>query len=602
MRALSNAGCSIGTSKHSTAMLDETTPAPPEAGHPAPQEPQENESKMIFEQTVAQDPHPEEPKAPQEPAPQPHPTRNNSDPIPQSDDKQEEDTNQRSGSAPAEAPKSTDDTHVQEADPANPDLQQQMREQETTRLMWLSLPENDQSAYYSDPDEEETPDYNDPGPSQYTNRNHKLRTKDGMRWIHRGKLGDWTEARAERELQEREERRIDAFQHASVEALLEAEAHMPGGLGGIWREPPRFKRRRVGLPTARRNKLRTDSLDPENDLLGDDLDEEERLSLSAATLAPSLLLPVLSPRDLLQSKLLKQIFCNPHITALSRTALDLRESEHAMNRALGRCFGAMERIFDSDPRELDTTAIGSLHKPQEESEELAPVSGARAVEQESKKANAAQEEAHAGSEAMEQDPVPEETKEEPVQKQDEPVQPPSESRAPPPPGPMDITPPLAQINNLFLTKEGLTIPVPESMGEAGEGNTLTLSEEDQREIVYGSLESLNDLYSDSREYMERLEEVRAMLADVEWHRGHIWNILRSWASKKDNEEYQATKMYRDARKNMHNVPGGPEVMMQNYDHDTSNAGVATTTSAKGNRGSEYGGSSSRRGAKRRSGR
>ena len=76
-----------------------------------------------------------------------------------------------------------------------------------------------------------------------------------MRWIHRGKLGDWTEARADSELHQREDRRIHAFQHASVEALLEAEAHMIGSMGAMLRDPVQQKRRRMGM-LSKRNKRR----------------------------------------------------------------------------------------------------------------------------------------------------------------------------------------------------------------------------------------------------------------------------------------------------------------------------------------------------------
>ena len=68
------------------------------------------------------------------------------------------------------------------------------------RHLHRSLPENDQLTYYSDGEDIDDLDVTEPGPSQYTNRGQKLRVNDGVRWVHRGKLGSWTEARLEREV------------------------------------------------------------------------------------------------------------------------------------------------------------------------------------------------------------------------------------------------------------------------------------------------------------------------------------------------------------------------------------------------------------------
>lgn len=425
-----------------------------------------------------------------------------------------------------------------------------------------------------------------------------------MRWIHRGKLGNWTEARAQAELQEREDRRVDAFQHASVEALLEAEAHMPGSMGGILRSPSQSKRYRA-TSASRKRKQRKDACDYENDLLSDDFDEEEQISLNAATLAPSLLRPVLSAHDLLRSRLLKQIFSNPHISALSRTALDLRESEHNMNHALGRCFGAMERIYDADPRETEKSAIGALHVARAQTKAATP--GSRVPQEKDE-----METDHAGVEAsMTQNEDSKASNSNENTRQIEPdghdSQEPwahsdgNESTSRPNfSEPLDIVPPLAQINNLFLTKGGLVLPVPEN-SDPTSAQTITVSEEEQREVLYGSLGSLNDLYTDSREYMERLDEVRSLLADVEWHRGHIWNILRIWASRKDNEEYQALKMYRHAQRGKQGdqVPG----MDNDHDRDTeTNKSENLNSTSKRSRGNEYASSNGRSRTKKRTGR
>lgn len=427
-----------------------------------------------------------------------------------------------------------------------------------------------------------------------------------MRWIHRGKLGDWTEARAESELHQREDRRIHAFQHASVEALLEAEAHTIGSMGTMLRDPVQQKRRRMGM-LNKRNKRRKGAYDEDNDLLSDDMDQEEQLSLSAATLAPSLLLPVLNAHDLLKSRLLKQVFNNSHITSLSRTALDLRESEHNMKHALGRCFGVMERIFDFDPRETDVNAVGTVNKrPNTNASsntsggvpQLAIRNDVRAEE-----ADKRDEESQNSHGPSEQHDVKDEQNEGDLNSTDTAhavAAPRNSPHVSDPLAPLDDAPPLSQINNLFLTKGGLTIPMPETNTESDSPQTITISEEEQRDIVYASLGCLNDLYMDSLEYMERLDEVRSILSDIERHRNHVWNMLRTWATKRDNEEYRASTMYRNARANLRSArssKGGN----RNFGQGADDMKASNTTSASaGDRGSgEYVGSSSRSRAKRR---
>ncbi|KAE8229773.1 hypothetical protein CF326_g5249 [Tilletia indica] len=65
-------------------------------------------------------------------------------------------------------------------------------------------------------------------------------------------------------------------------------------------------------------------------------------NLTSTSLAPTLLRPVLTPLALLESQTLRHTFRNPHIGALSKTALDLIESESVVSKALGRCFAAIE--------------------------------------------------------------------------------------------------------------------------------------------------------------------------------------------------------------------------------------------------------------------
>ncbi len=78
------------------------------------------------------------------------------------------------------------------------------------------------------------------------------------------------------------------------------------------------------------------------------VEKDERLT--STSLAPTLLKPAVTPRQLLTSHTLRHTFRNPHIAALGKTALDLIESEGAVGRAVGRCWAAMERGgWNEDP-------------------------------------------------------------------------------------------------------------------------------------------------------------------------------------------------------------------------------------------------------------
>ncbi|WFD30112.1 hypothetical protein MSPP1_001128 [Malassezia sp. CBS 17886] len=385
-------------------------------------------------------------------------------------------------------------------DSANADAQQDLRQQELARLMWLSLPENDQTAYYSDSEKDDSGLEEEPYPTYYSNRGNKLRAREGMRWIHRKKLGSWTESRMERELQERNDRRIHASQHASVESLLQAEMHLHGGSGGVLQKDLPAKKRRLHSSGPGPGRMRVWDPNEPADMVADDLSDEDAMALRAATLAPSLLLPVLSARGLLKSRLLKQNFRNPHISALSRTALDLRESEHVMFRALGH-----------DAR----SAPNGIH------------GAAQGIQVQAADSTEAASAAYAHGDW-----------------------PPAHREL----SPTDITPALSEVNNLFITPEGLDVPAPDNGGdgataEDGSGS-VTISAEDQRDIAYASMECLNDLYSDSREFMERLDEVRGMLADVKRNRSHVWDMLRRWALWRDGEDSHASGAYRRASQKM----------------------------------------------------
>lgn len=289
-----------------------------------------------------------------------------------------------------------------------------------------------------------------------------------------------------------------------MDALLETETLLPGGMGNIWREKVASRRSSVQARGAG-NQIRTRAWNPrdQDELIGSNLGNKELSSLNGSSMALPLLVPVLSARELLQSKILKQTFRNPHLTALNRTALNLLESEHNMNCALGRCFSAMERIFDV-----------SMEKHQMENE-------------------------------RDIDP------------------------------PMDIVPPLVHINDLFITKEGLRVPNGSSLESK---DTTIVSAEEQREILHTSLETLNELYADSREYMEQLEELRLLLADVRRNRTHMWDIIRRWALRRENQDYHASQQYHRSRSEMQKSDYG----FKPHDGSLHSEGVANNSEARSN--------------------
>ena len=411
-----------------------------------------------------------------------------------------------------------------------------------------SLPMNDQADYYSDSDDDSSADeFDEPGPSTLSNRGNKLHRKHGVRWFRRGKLGSWTEARNERELARRSDQKVDAYQHVSVEGLLDTEASMPGGMGGPWRTamPPK---RRLGRTSRRLSKY---PLDKHGNFVPtiEFMSEEEKMALNAATLAPSLLRPVMSARGLLESKTLKQNFRNPHVTALSRTALDLCESESLLNQALGRCFGVMERIHGL--RAQDLTASKMQAQAQEESMDVVsgPTEHSEAAHATTESADnrvenslepKPDEQAHTSEPTAQEGPSASQAMQNEYANHYTAPTDQTEGFAAP-----DVTPPLALLDSLFITPEGLTLPASPQQRDGhapeqgGDAKTTTFSAAEQREIVYASLECLNDLYSDSTEYMERLHEVREMLADVRRNRSAIWNVLRRWALQRDEEDKRA---------------------------------------------------------------
>lgn len=87
--------------------------------------------------------------------------------------------------------------------------------------------------------------------------------------------------------------------------------------------------------------------------------EDPSTFLSTSVLAPTLLQPVLSPLDLLQSRTLRHTFRNPHIEALAKTTLDLGESEGDLMKSVGGFWAALE-VDDSEGKHSVLTAGLSL--------------------------------------------------------------------------------------------------------------------------------------------------------------------------------------------------------------------------------------------------
>ena len=392
------------------------------------------------------------------------------------------------------------------------------KENEDMRLMWLSLPANDHITYYSDTEEDASSSSSDvygvrpagtyggmpflPGHKtalgngkrkrdgwmlederessdsadeeaekdewseerrhRTGNRGNKL--QKGSRWIRRGKLGLWTEAKNEKEIHDRFTSRVKAVQRAGVDSLL---SNAPG-------------------PKAIQDSgtTSTDLLEGSDRMLLKNANSTLLLdeNLNSTSLGPALLRPILSARALLESHTLRHTFRNPHIGALSKTALDLRESEGQLSRALGRCFSAMERInaYQEIQENGEVDVDGGKSKYNELDPHSIGVEGTNYTSDE-------------------------------------------------------LNPAFAQLDKLFITKEGLPIPMVAGAGEEEPPSEMQaiLSVAQQRDVVRAALECLHELGSDSLEYVERLDEVRGRLEAVKRRRTQVWEALRLWAIKRE---------------------------------------------------------------------
>ncbi|KAI3481783.1 hypothetical protein L1887_55630 [Cichorium endivia] len=366
------------------------------------------------------------------------------------------------------------------------------------------------------------------------NRGNKLSRDKGSRWVRRGKLGGWTEMRMDKEIGDRVRHRVEAMQKDNVRALLSA---MPDEDKAMLAQFPAL---RDGLIPSEAHSARRDA---RGRILPSDLSEAARIDaelgldgssggasgsrlarpehLTSTSLAPTLLKPAVTPRQLLTSHTLRHTFRNPHIAALGKTALDLIESEGVLGRAVGRCWAAMERGgWNEDPEPK-----GDAHDGDEPDQNGMDVDGSDAdssARDPDDTANGA-----SGSDLF---------------------------------GSAVDNPALSHLDKLFVTKQGLAIPRLDDMGQpifvppspstqaaraeaglpeesANEAviETTLLPAPEQRSIVLAALECLHDLAADSREYVERLEEVRSRLAAVKRRRAQVWTAVRQWALDKDVE-------------------------------------------------------------------
>lgn len=471
------------------------------------------------------------------------------------------------------------------------------KEEERRRLTWLSLPSNDHPSYYSDSDEDASSSSSSAAPphpfsatgrvpylnttassssawpssaaannsnnkrrrraadmddeelssdsdegrgaaleEQWEQNEHKTgnrgsKLRPGARWIRRAKMGGYTEARNEKEINDRIRVRIAAAQRAGIQVLLNRGDPEPGLTSG------KGPHGRPDAAQAMRRLLSSTSDGPEE-------------NLSSTVLAPALLRPIQTARALLESHTLRHTFRNPHISALSKTALDLRESEGQLSRALGKAFGAMERVdpwvADSDEGEeengqasssssshhQDATATSNGNGTTLPNGKSQGVTGERTRERRLKRKGPGA--FTAGKYHVDADAI----------------------------GAMgtnltadEINPAFSKLDNLFVTKGGLAIPFPADgppLDGASSSSGLEAAEQQaqqqvggpeqpqavltvgqQREVIRAALECLHELGADSAEYAERLDEVRHRLAAVKRRRAQVWEALRLWALKKE---------------------------------------------------------------------
>lgn len=151
-------------------------------------------------------------------------------------------------------------------------------------------------------------------------------------------MGERRPRRGDRETNDRLRLRIAALQRAGVRSLLSDPP--PRERGAVKREA-REDSPLLLASSAKPPALRSSSASKQADH-PQDVDSSDALYLSSSSLAPTLLQPVLSPLQLLQSRTLRHTFRNPHIGALAKTTLDLAEAEGDVVKAVGGFWAALE--------------------------------------------------------------------------------------------------------------------------------------------------------------------------------------------------------------------------------------------------------------------
>ncbi|KAL9932635.1 hypothetical protein V8E36_008334 [Tilletia maclaganii] len=550
------------------------------------------------------------------------------------------------------------------------------------------------------------------------NRGNKLRRKEGVRYASRGKLSHWNDGKVEKEINDSAKQRTKALQRASIRSLLDSALPaspspelLPHRLPEVWPEAEESNLRgaytedeeaqqlRNGGPSSERTSSRRNGKaraagkagsssrsrsKPEEDpndpsiVLRNALDNLGATTtrthpgppnLTSTSLAPTLLRPVLTPLALLESDTLRHTFRNGHIGALSKTALDLIESESVVSRALGRCFAALESggqpgwgaYQDSEQR---------ARKRRRKDAELPLSRGESAVRSGKGKAAEEQQGQKARSSDMDQDEdvksaqgsaaavdgagenvgageaptydgasnpnVPHDLNADPnlvpLGLAADGVTPLSElemrarlgrqsnigvggafgSSAPSASMSLsDFAPALNQLEHLFITPGGIDIPLyhspapvdagssvssgvpgvsfgvggvnplagspmvaegsqgtgdasgpsapslntakeppqgslpPQSPAGVGPAYTNHLDADQQRALVRAALECVYELAQDSREYIERLQEVREKLAHVKLGRARVWGAVRGWALGEVEDELERRRIIRE---------------------------------------------------------
>ncbi|KAK0545095.1 hypothetical protein OC846_005803 [Tilletia horrida] len=406
------------------------------------------------------------------------------------------------------------------------------------------------------------------------NRGNKLKREEGVRYANRFKLSNWSDGKNEKEASDSSKQRTKALQRASIRSLLNAAASAEG----IELEMAEGSQQQQ-LSDAQdiAHLLADEEMTQAQDALYDDKGigpSSRPENLTSTSLAPTLLRPVLTPLALLESQTLRHTFRNPHIGALSKTALDLIESESVVSRALGRCFAAIESggmpgwaTYQEGGGSSRSTGLPS-QTPLESGDGFVGSEGEH-MARPGRQNSAGRRSAQSLSLSL-----------------------------------TNLSPALSQLEHLFITPGGIDVPNGQFVGRpaepqtaggdevpsasegaapsgapmsaegaqsesvsgtvvensnqterthedgaamnsstlpvppVGEPEMTHLDVDQQRALVRAALECLYELAQDSREYIERLQEVREKLAQVKIGRARIWGAVRGWALGEVEDELE----------------------------------------------------------------